>query len=81
MIRINLNITIVDMVAQKIAFKNSTVLVTAACFNEDSAVSVLDFSNKSILTAESSWRKFSLERKLLQSLNVSGISESNHLAI
>lgn len=74
MIRINLNITIVDMVAHKIAFENSTVLVTAACFTEDTAISVLDFSNKSISTVESGWRKFSLERKLLQRLNVSLIS-------
>lgn len=72
MIRINLNITIVEMVAQKKSFsRNSTMLVESVCFNEATAISLLSLSNKSFTTGESSWKKFSLERKLLQKLHVS----------
>lgn len=64
------------MVAQKKSYsKNSTSLVKETCFNEDTAMSVLSSSNKSILAIDSSWRKFSLERQLLQRLNVSKRSE------
>lgn len=74
MIRINLNITIVDMVSQKKSLSNSSmVLVTAACFNGDKEITMLSPSNKSYSDVEiaNSWRKFSLEREVLKSLSVS----------
>ncbi len=75
MIRINLNITIVDMVMQKRSYSSnsSTVFVKATCFNDGTAMSMLsDISNKSILKMdEGNGRILSLERKLLQKFNVS----------
>lgn len=78
MIRINLNITIVEMVShKKPSHNNSTVIIKPACFNESKAVSMLSSTNKSILNMEiaSSWKRFSLERQFLQKLNVSKMRE------
>lgn len=73
MIRINLNITIVDMVAQKKSHttNNSTVFATAACLNEHSVISAASVTNKSISLVENRRTHVSLERALLQNLNVS----------
>lgn len=74
MIRINLNITIVDMVVQKKlpAINLSLENVEGTCLNENNAISVMSFSNESVFPEGNGRRAASLERMLLQRLNVSG---------
>lgn len=74
MIRINLNITIVDMVVQKKFHGNnlSTNFVEGTCLNGNTAESITaNFVNESVLSTDRGWKTYSLERKLLQKLNVS----------
>lgn len=68
MIRINLNIAIVDMVAPK---QSNEASGTSVCLNERVTLTVLNTTNYSEPTIVSGWKISSLERKLLKNLNVS----------
>ncbi|XP_037049155.1 sialin [Bradysia coprophila] len=72
MIRINVNITIVDMVMQKkvVNGNSTTKLVRGICLNADTAMSVSSYGNASNLLTEGGRETCSLERKLLQILNL-----------